>query len=464
LAIAQPYLNSSKKNLAHPSNPLSRSPVPRYNLSFRQEQLLSSAPSTPQPQPSRAAFVFILIMVGFDMLAFGIIAPVLPDLIRQFEGGDFARASDMIGYFGFVWATMQFIFSPLLGAWSDRFGRRPVILISCFGLAFDYVIMALAPNLAWLFLGRVISGITTSNISTAYAYVTDVTPPERRAKAFGLISAVFGFGFILGPAVGGYLGNINLRFPFWAAAALSLANALYGFFILPESLPKERRATTAWHMANPLGSLTLLRSHRELAGLSIVVTLYYLAHQSLPSMWAIYTEYRYAWNRRDVGLSLAVVGVCAAIVSGALVGPIVKRFGERRTLLAGLLFGTVGFLAFALATHGWVVLATIPFIAIWGIAAPALQSLMSQRVDPTAQGKLQGAINSLRAVTGMVGPLLFTQVFALAISPRTTLRLPGAPYFFAALLLVSSLTLAAYVTRTDTVPATRPEAASAEIR
>jgi MFS transporter, DHA1 family, tetracycline resistance protein len=408
--------------------------------------LSSSAPTLPT-KPSRAALIFILIMVASDMIAFGIIAPVLPDLIRQFEGGDFARASDMIGYFGFVWATMQFIFSPVLGAWSDRFGRRPVILISCFGLAFDYVIMAMAPSLAWLFLGRVISGITTSNISTAFAYITDVTPPERRAKAFGLISAVFGLGFIIGPAVGGYLGNHNLRFPFWAAAALSLANALYGLFVLPESLPKERRASSAWHMANPLGSLALLRSHRELAGLSVVVTLYYLAQQSLPSMWAIYTEYRYAWNRRDVGLSLAVVGICAAIVSGALVGPTVKRFGERRSLLAGLSFGVAGFLCFALATRGWFLLASIPFIALWGIAAPATQSLMSQRVDPTSQGKLQGAISSLRAITGMGGPLLFTQAFALAISPRTSLHLPGAPYFLAAILLFSSLLLADFVTR-----------------
>ena len=420
----------------------------------------SVSPTSAGQSHGRAAFVFILIMVGFDMLAFGIIAPVLPDLIRQFEGGDFGRASDMIGYFGFVWATMQFIFSPLLGAWSDRFGRRPVILISCFGLAFDYVIMAMAPNLAWLFLGRIISGITTSNISTAFAYITDVTPPERRAKAFGLISAVFGFGFILGPAVGGYLGNVNLRFPFWAAAALSLANALYGFFILPESLPKERRAPSAWHMANPLGSLTLLRSHRELAGLSVVVTLYYLAHQSLPSMWAIYTEYRYAWNRRDVGLSLAVVGASAAIVSGMLVGPIVKRFGERRTLLAGLVFGTLGFLAFGLATRGWFVLATIPFIALWGISAPAMQSLMSQRVDPSSQGKLQGAINSLRALTGMAGPLLFTQVFTIAISTRTSLHVPGAPYFLAAILLFSSLLLADLVTRGAVAPTTAAKTAT----
>jgi DHA1 family tetracycline resistance protein-like MFS transporter len=419
---------------------------------------MADATTTPAPNSSRAAFVFILVMVAFDFLAFGIIAPVLPDLIRSFEGGDFARASSIGGYFGLAWATMQFIFSPLLGAWSDRFGRRPVILISCFGLSIDYVFMALAPSLRWLFVGRLISGITTSNVATAFAYVTDVTKPAERAKPFGMISAAFGLGFVIGPVVGGWLGNRNLRFPFWVAAGLSLANALYGYFVLPESLPPERRAKSAWHMANPLGALTLLRSHAELAGLSMVVTLYYLAHNSLPSVWAYYTEYRYAWSRSDVGNSLALVGVCAAVVSGVLVGPFVKRFGERRSLLAGLLFGTIGFAGFGLATRGWIMLAMIPFIALWGIAAPAMQSLMARHVDPSSQGKLQGAINSLRAITGMAGPLLFTQVFALAISPRQGLHLPGAPYDLAALLLGASLLLAVHVTRTSEVAAASSEA------
>ena len=414
--------------------------------------------TTPAPSVGDAAFIFILIMVAFDFLAFGLIAPVLPDLIRQFEGGDFARASSITGYFGFAWATMQFVFSPVLGAWSDRFGRRPVILISCFGLSIDYVFMAVAPSLRWLLVGRIVSGITTSNVSTAFAYVTDVTKPEERAKPFGLISAAFGLGFVIGPAVGGWLGNMNLRFPFWAAAALSLGNAFYGYFVLPESLPPERRAKSAWHMANPLGSLRLLSVNRELGGLAVVTTLYYLAHNSLPSMWALYTEYRYAWSRRDVGLSLAVVGVCAAVVSGALVGPFVKRFGERRSLLSGLLFGTIGFAGFALAARGWVILAVIPFIALWGIAAPAMQSLMARHVDPSSQGKLQGAINSLRAITGMAGPVLFTQIFAIAISPRYGLHLPGAPYYLAALLLCSSMLLAVYVTRPSEAaqPASEP--------
>lgn len=425
---------------------------------------MASSINAPSPANSnshgRAAFFFILVTVAFDFLAFGIIAPVLPDLVRQFEGGDFARASDMIGYFGLAWAAMQFLFSPLLGAWSDRFGRRPVILLSCLGIGIDYIFMALAPSLSWLFVGRVISGITTSNVSTAFAYVTDVTTPEKRARQFGFISAAFGLGFVIGPAVGGFLGNTNLRLPFWVAAGLSLANFLYGLFVLPESLPPERRAKSAWHMANPLGSLNLLRSHPELAGLSVVLSLYYLAHQSLPSMWALYTEYRYLWNRRDVGLSLAIVGICAAVVSGMLVGPFVKRFGERRSLLSGLLFGTAGFACFGLAVRGWQLLASIPLIALWGIAGPAMQSLMSQRVDPSSQGKLQGAINSIRALTGMVGPILFTQVFAHAISPRSSLHLPGAPYDLAAILLMSSLFLAVYVSRSHGVAQSATEPAA----
>lgn len=407
-----------------------------------------ASPSSPASAPgTRAAFYFVLVTVGFDFLAFGIIAPVLPDLVRQFEGGDFGRASDVTGYFGLAWAAMQFIFSPLLGAWSDRFGRRPVILLSCLGIGLDYILMAVAPSLRWLLLGRIISGITTSNVGTAFAYITDVTPPAERARKFGLLGAAFGLGFVIGPAIGGALGQYSLRLPFWVAAGLSLANFFYGLFVLPESLPPERRAKSAWDMANPFASFNILRSHPELAGLSVVVTLYYLAHTSLPSMWALYTEYRYAWNRRDVGLSLAVVGVCSAVVSGLLVGPFVKRFGERFSLVAGLCCGTLGFLCFALAARGAVLFAAIPLIALWGIAGPAIQSLMSQRVDPSSQGKLQGAINLLRAATGMAGPPLFTQVFTYSIGTKSSLPFPGAPYFLAGLLLLSSLLLALYLTR-----------------
>jgi MFS transporter, DHA1 family, tetracycline resistance protein len=396
---------------------------------------------------SRAAMTFIIVTVLLDFLAFGIIAPVLPDLIKQFEGGNIARASDMVGYFGLIWNLMQFMFLPVLGAWSDRFGRRPVILISCLGLGLDYIFMAMAPSLKWLFVGRLISGITASNVSTAFAYITDISAPEQRAKRFGMLGASFGVGFVVGPAVGGLLGQYNLRAPFWAAAALSIANFLYGLFVLPESLPKEKRAKTAWHMANPMGSLTLLRSHPELAGMSIVVILYYLAHQALQSVWVLYTEYRYGWNQRDIGLSLGLVGVCAVIVSGGLVGPYVKKFGERFSLTSGLFYGVLGFLGFGLAWKGWGALAAIPFIALWGVAGPAMQSLMSQRVDASSQGKLQGAINSLRALTGMAGPVLFTQVFSASIEKNGWVHLPGAAYFLAAALLVAAIGVAVVVMR-----------------
>jgi MFS transporter, DHA1 family, tetracycline resistance protein len=396
---------------------------------------------------SRAAMAFIIVTVMLDMIAFGIIAPVLPDLIKQFEGGSIPRASDMIGYFGLIWNLMQFLCLPVLGAWSDRFGRRPVILISCLGLGLDYIFMAVAPSLKWLFAGRLISGITASNISTAYAYITDISAPAERAKRFGLLGAAFGVGFIVGPAVGGLLGQYSLRAPFWAAAALSIANFFYGLFVLPESLAKEKRSKSAWQLANPLGSLKLLRSHPELAALSVVVVLFYLAHQSLPSMWALYTEYRYGWNPRDIGLSLAVVGVCAAAVSGGLVGPYVKKFGERFSLASGLFYGILGFAGFGLAWKGWGAMAAIPFIALWGVAGPAMQSLMSQRVDATSQGKLQGAISSLRALTGMVGPVLFTQVFSFAIEEKAGVHLPGAPYYLAGLLLVGALGMAVVATR-----------------
>src|SRR5271168_4875838 len=412
------------------------------------------APANAGAPGSRAAMIFIIVTVLLDFLAFGIIAPVLPNLIIRFEGGDIARASNITGYFGFAWNLMQFLFLPVLGAWSDRFGRRPVILISCLGLGLDYIFMALAPSLRWLFVGRLISGITASNVSTAFAYITDITLPAERAKKFGMLGAAFGVGFVVGPAVGGLLGQYNLRAPFWAAAGLSLANFLYGLFVLPESLPKEKRANTAWHMANPLGSLTLLRSHPELAGLSIVAILYYLAHQSLQNVWVLYTEYRYGWNTRSVGISLAVVGVCAVIVSGGLVGPYVKKFGERFSLWSGLFYGMLGFLCFGLAPRGWEFIAAIPFIALWGVAGPAMQSLMSQRVDPTAQGKLQGAINSLRALTGMAGPLLFTQAFSAAIAPGAQLHVPGAPYLLASLLLLGSLLLALSVVKSSATAAT----------
>jgi DHA1 family tetracycline resistance protein-like MFS transporter len=396
-----------------------------------------SAPS--RVAPSRAAFIFIFVTVALDMLAFGIMAPVLPKLIIDMEHGDIARAASYTGIFGFTWAAMQFVVSPVVGALSDRYGRRPIILMSNFGLGADYVLMALAPNLSWLFVGRIVSGITAASFATAGAYIADVTPPEKRAARFGMLGAAFGLGFVVGPAVGGLLGQIDLRLPFWVAAGLSLANAAYGTFILPESLPKERRAKVAWHLANPFGALKLLRSNRVVLGLASASILYYLAHESLPSVFVLYATYRYDWAEREIGLALAVVGVCSTVVQAVLMGPVVKRLGERRALLAGLAFGVVGFVLFAVAGKGLVFLAGIPFIALWGLAGPSMQALMTRQIAPSEQGRLQGAISSMRGITGMLGPIIFTQALAAAVHAGSTAQFAGAPYYLAALFLLASL-------------------------
>jgi DHA1 family tetracycline resistance protein-like MFS transporter len=392
-----------------------------------------------------AAVTFIFITVVLDVLALGIIVPVLPALVVGFLDGDTAGAARIYGLFGTAWAAMQFVASPFLGALSDRFGRRPVILLSIAGLGLDYVFMALAPTVGWLFVGRVISGFTSASFGTAAAYIADVTAPERRAKSFGLIGAAFGLGFVLGPALGGILGAANPRLPFWTSAVLCLANALYGLFVLPESLPPERRSRFSWARANPMGSLRLLRSHPELFGLASVTLLYYVAHEVLPSTFVLYTQYRYAWDTQVVGLTLAAVGVCTAIVSGGLVGPIVARIGERRAALAGLAFGAAAFSIYGLAPSGRLFLAGVPVMAFWGLYGPSAQGIMSKRVAATEQGQLQGAIMGLRGLSGLVSPFIFTFTFATFIGPRVDLHLPGAPFLLAALLLVAALALAVRV-------------------
>jgi len=281
--------------------------------------------------PRQAAFAFVFITVLLDMLALGMVIPVLPKLIESFLAGDTARASEFVGLFATVWALMQFLFSPVLGALSDRFGRRPVILISNFGLGLDYVVMALAPNLAWLFAGRVISGICAASISTSFAYIADVTPPEQRSARFGMLGAAFGVGFVVGPAVGGLLGALDPRLPFWAAAGFSLINGLYGLLVVPESLAPDKRMAFAWRRANPVGSLMLLRTHHELFGLAATTFLAQVAHVALPAVFVLYAGYRYGWGERAVGFTLALVGICAVIVQAGLVARCVKRFGERGT-------------------------------------------------------------------------------------------------------------------------------------
>src|SRR5947209_3612483 len=410
----------------------------------------------PASRHGRAAFAFIFVTVLLDMLAIGIIVPVLPKLIVQFEHGNISMAATQNGIFAFVFAAMQFVFAPVAGMLSDRFGRRPVVLMSNFGLGCDYLLMALAPSLSWLLLGRFISGITSSSIPTANAYIADVTPAERRAAKFGMLGAAFGLGFIIGPVLGGFLDGYVLRYPFWAAACLSLANAAYGFFILPESLPRERRAVFSLGKANPVGSLKLLRSHPALLGLASAMFLYYLAHESLPSIFVLYTDYRYHWGARLTGYALAGVGVCTSIVSAVLIRMATKRWGEVRTLFAGLCFGILGFGLFAGATTTTLFLIGCPLISLWGLAGPSMQALMSTRAAASEQGQLQGALASLFGIAGMIGPIMFSEIFAFTISQKHGVDFPGATYWLASVLLLGSLMIASAVTR----PAAQPLVAS----
>jgi len=404
----------------------------------------------------RAALAFIFVTVVLDMLALGMVVPVLPRLIEDFLGGNTAGAARIYGVFGTAWALMQFLSMPVAGALSDRYGRRPVVLASNFGRGFDYVLMALAPNLAWLFVGRVISGITAASVSTAMAYIADVTPPEKRSGAFGSIGVAFGVGFVLGPAIGGLLGSIDPRLPFWAAAVLSLANACYGLFVLPESLPREKRRAFEWRRGSPVGAVPRQGARPELSRLAGVTFLSNVAHAALPSTFVLYAGYRYGWDARAVGLAFAIVGVCSAIVQGTLVGPLTRRFGERRVLISGMLAGTAGFAIYALAPTGLMFMAAVPVVALWGIASPAAQSLMSRRLGPSEQGALQGAIGSIMGVAMMVGPGLFTATFAYFIGDGSRMHVPGAAYLLAACMLAAGALLAVRVTARSENGAVRP--------
>lgn len=382
-------------------------------------------------RPAAPAIGFIFATVALDMLALGIGIPVLPRLVEGFSGGDTAAAAYAFGLLGTLFALAQFLAMPLLGALSDRYGRRPVIVLSNAGLAVDHMIVALAPDFAWLLVGRVLAGICAATVSTASAYIADVTPPEGRARAYGLIGAAFGLGFVVGPALGGLLGGIDLRLPFWVAAGLGAANALYGLLVLPESLPAEKRSAFSFRRASPLGALALLRGQPGLGGLAIVQALLALATQVLPAVFVLYAGHRFGWDETTIGLTLAGVGVCATVVQAGLVGPIVRRLGERRTLLLGLAFGTAGFVGFGLApSAGWFI-AAIPLFTLWDLAKPALLGLASAKIGADRQGALQGAFGALQGLAGLAGPAVFSVLFAMALG----WGLPGTPFLFAAALL-----------------------------
>ena len=396
----------------------------------------------------KAGIIFILVTVTLDILAMGLIIPVLPKLILDFLGGQMTSAANWNGWFALVFALMQFFCSPILGVLSDRFGRRPIILLSNLGLGLDYVVMALAPTLGWLFVGRIISGITTSSIPTAMAYISDVVPKEKRAGAFGMIGVAFGLGFTIGPALGGFLSNSNPRLAFWVAAGFSLANWLWGYFFVPESLAPAQRKPFALRRANPVGALVLLRSHHELWRLATIQFLAYVAHNVF-SVWALYAIYRFAWNQKSIGISLMVVGICAAIISGGVTGQMVKRFGERRTLYIGQFFGAAGMFMAGWVRTGALFLASIPVISLWNISMPAAQAMMTHRVSEREQGELQGALQSMRSITFIIGPVLFSQTFGWFINPKNPVHLPGAPYFLAALLLFVAMLMSTRITQPE---------------
>ncbi|MDP8912895.1 MAG: TCR/Tet family MFS transporter [Pseudomonadota bacterium] len=395
----------------------------------------------PSSQPRyTAGIAFIVVTAFLDVMAMGIVMPVLPALIAEFTGSE-GETGIYNGLFVAIWAGMQFAFSPLIGSLSDRYGRRPVVLISAAGLALDFVLMAVAPNLWWLAVGRVLGGITSSSFTTAFAYMADVTAPEQRSRAYGLIGAAFSGGFVAGPVIGGILAEFGPRAPFWAAAGLSGLAFLYGLAILPESLRPEHRMPFSWSRANPLGALKLLRSHPELTGLSVVNFLLYVAHHVFSTVFVLYAGHRYGWDAWLIGLALSLWGVLDIIVQALLVGPAVKRLGDRDTMVLGLAAGAAGLAILGLAPRGSLFVLGIFVSALWGLAMPTLLSLMTQHVSESEQGQLQGANMSVASIAGVASPLFFGFVYAASVGERPVLPHPGASFLIAAAILLGSALL-----------------------
>jgi DHA1 family tetracycline resistance protein-like MFS transporter len=390
-------------------------------------------------RPGAHALTFIFITVLIDTIGFGIILPVLPELIMELTGEGLSRASIYGGWLLFAFAVMQFFCGPIMGNLSDRFGRRPVLLLSLVAFGLDYLVMGLSRSIAWLFVGRAIAGITGAAYTTAYAYIADVTPPEKRVQSFGLMGAAFGIGFILGPAIGGLLGELGPRAPFFVAAGLALLNVLYGYFVVPESLPSEKRRPFHWTRAHPLGTLQHLRPYRGVVAMIGALFVWQLAHQALPSAWAFYTMFKFSWSEAMVGASLAAAGLTIAIVQGGLTRALIPTLGERRAALTGLMCGSLGFLGYALAPYGWVIFAFMPIFAISGLVNPSVNGLMSRLVPENAQGELQGGVASTYSLSTIIGPPFMTQIFRAFTREEATTTAAGAPFFAAAVLGAISL-------------------------
>jgi len=401
--------------------------------------------------PGRKAIVFIAVTLLLDTIGFGLIIPVLPRLLVSITGASVSRAAIFGGWLAFLYAAMQFLCAPVLGGLSDRFGRRPVLLYSIGSLGLDYVIMGFAPTLGWLLVGRAISGMAGASFTPAYAYVADISPAERRAQNFGVISAMFGLGFIIGPALGGLLGHFGPRAPFFAAAALSLLNFGYGIFVLPESLPPARRRAFEWKRANPFGTFRQMQKHPVVLGLLGALFLWMIANQVFPSTWSFYTKLRFGWSEAMIGASLALVGAIMVISQMTLLRFIVPRLGERRVALLGVTFAAVGYAGYASATAGWMMFAWLATWFFGAIVFPVTNALMSHRIAPEAQGELQGAVAGLASLAAIIGPLLMTQLFGHFTSPTAPLHLPGAAFLAASLLAWICLGIYWAATRTSPV-------------
>lgn len=392
-------------------------------------------------RPAALGFIFITLLV--DVTGLGIIIPVLPKLIAGMIHGNLSQASQYGGWLTFAYAIMQFVCAPIIGNLSDRYGRRPVLLISLLGFGIDYIFLAFAPTIFWLFIGRVIAGITGASFTTASAYIADISEPEKRAQNFGLIGVAFGLGFIIGPVIGGVLGQFGSRIPFLAAAGLSLLNTAYGFFVLPESLPKEKRRPFEWKRANPIGSLMQLKKYPAVGGLISSLILVYIAAHAVQTTWSYYNMEKFHWNEAWVGYSLGFVGLMIAIVQGGLIRVVIPRLGQQRSVYAGLLLYSIGLLLFAFAAKGWMMFVFIIPYCMGGIAGPALQGIISGYVPPNEQGELQGALTSLMSLTTIFGPLMMTYLFAYFTSSKAPVLFPGAPFLMGAILMLTSTWLAA---------------------
>jgi DHA1 family tetracycline resistance protein-like MFS transporter len=394
-----------------------------------------------------AAIVFILITVLIDVIGLGIIIPVMPELIMELTGGGLSEASLYGGWLLFTYAVMQFLFAPVLGALSDQYGRRPVLLIALFGFFLDYLLLGWAPTIWWLFLGRFLSGITGASFTTANAYIADISEPEKRAQNFGMIGAAFGIGFIIGPVFGGLLGSFGPRVPFFAAAGLSFLNWLYGYFILPESLPKENRRPFHWKRANPVGALLHLKIYPIVLSLAGVFFFIFLSQHATQSTWTYFTMEKFDWDEQAVGYSLGFVGLLIAIVQGGLTRKIIPRIGPSKSLFIGIVMNVIGFILFVVSTKGWMMyLFMIPF-ALGGLAGPSLQGIITNQVPSNAQGELQGALSSVRSLTAIIGPPFMTFLFSFFTRDTAPFYLPGAPFLAGAVCLLVSLVWAYFVLR-----------------